>query len=146
MAHLLSDQSMRPKILVTGGAGFIGSNFVHGWLEEPRGDIVNVDKGTYAAATSNALALEDVRYRFIAGDIADRALIRVLLREHQPTAIINFAAETHVDRSILFPEEFVHSNVMGTFNLLDEVRHYWSGLADAEKSGFRFLQVSTDEV
>jgi dTDP-glucose 4,6-dehydratase len=137
---------MRSKIFVTGGAGFIGSNFIQGWLEEPRGDIVNVDKGTYAAATSNALAPEDNRYRFVAGDIADRALIRELLREHQPTAIINFAAETHVDRSILFPEEFVHSNVMGTFNLLDEVRHYWSGLVDAEKSRFRFLQVSTDEV
>jgi len=138
---------MLPDILVTGGAGFIGSNFIQGWLEESRGDVVTVDKGTYAAASNSVSeTAENERHRFVSGDIADRALIKELLREHKPAVAINFAAETHVDRSILYPEDFVHTNVMGTFNLLDEVRHYWSGLPDAEKSAFRFLQVSTDEV
>jgi dTDP-glucose 4,6-dehydratase len=137
---------MSPNILVTGGAGFIGSNFIRSWLEESPGDIVTVDKGTYAASNGLSETTDNGRHRFIVGDIADRALISALLREHQPSAVINFAAETHVDRSILFPEEFVQANVMGTFNLLDEVRNYWSRLPDAEKSGFRFLQVSTDEV
>ena len=138
---------MRPDILVTGGAGFIGSNFIQSWLEESQSNVVTVDKGTYAAAPGSVSENTDGgRYRFVRGDIADRGLIKELLRQHQPSAVINFAAETHVDRSILFPEEFVQTNVMGAFSLLDEVRRYWSGLPDAEKSAFRFLQVSTDEV
>src|ERR1700693_79932 len=99
------------NILVTGGAGFIGSNFVKSWLEESRGDVVTVDKGTYAAGSNGASETTDQRHRFVVGDIADRALIKELLRAHQPAAVINFAAETHVDRSILFPEEFVQANV-----------------------------------
>jgi dTDP-glucose 4,6-dehydratase len=137
---------MQPFILVTGGAGFIGTNFIQTWLDESQGRVVTVDKGTYAAASNPAGSADGGGLRFVAGDIADRALIRGLLHEHQPAAVINFAAETHVDRSILFPEEFVQANVMGTFNLLDEVRRYWDGVAGAEKDGFRFLQVSTDEV
>lgn len=106
-----------------------------------------VDKGTYAAGSSNLAQLKKDRpLRVVHGDITDRALMQELLREHRPSAVINFAAETHVDRSILYPEEFVQTNVMGTFNLLDESRRYWSGLPDAEKNAFRFLQVSTDEV
>jgi len=138
---------MEPSILVTGGAGFIGSNFIRTWLEESQGSVITVDKGTYAAGSNNLAGLAaDRRLRFVAGDIADRGLMRELLGEHRPAAVVNFAAETHVDRSILFPEEFVQANVMGTFNLLDEVRQYWKGLPSAEKDGFRFLQVSTDEV
>jgi dTDP-glucose 4,6-dehydratase len=138
---------MEPCILVTGGAGFIGSNFIRTRLQESQGSVITVDKGTYAAGPNNLTGLtDDGRHRLVAGDIADRTLMRELLQEHRPAAVINFAAETHVDRSIVFPEEFVQANVMGTFNLLDEVRHYWDGLAGAEKDGFRFLQVSTDEV
>jgi dTDP-glucose 4,6-dehydratase len=136
-----------PTIMVAGGAGFIGSNFIQSWLEEASGSVVTIDKGTYAAGAGNLTGLsEDRRHRMVAGDIVDRVLIRELLQHHQPVAVINFAAETHVDRSILFPEEFVQANVMGTFNLLDEARHYWSALPDAQKDSFRFLQVSTDEV
>jgi dTDP-glucose 4,6-dehydratase len=144
---LRPDKFMRPDILVTGGAGFIGSNFIRSWIDEAFGDVITIDKGTYAAAIDNpSYTGGGGRYRFVKGDICDRGLIRELLGQYQPAAVINFAAETHVDRSILFPEEFVRTNVMGTFNLLDEVRHYWSDLAHAEKSAFRFLQVSTDEV
>jgi len=136
------------NIIVTGGAGFIGSNFVRSWLvEEPHAAIITVDKGTYAAASDSMLqTAENGRHRFVKGDIADRGLIKELLRQHQPAAVINFAAETHVDRSIVFPEEFVQANVMGTFNLLDEVRRHWASLPDAMKDRFRFVQVSTDEV
>ncbi len=135
------------NILVTGGAGFIGSNFIQGWLEEARGAVINIDKGTYAAGANNLAQLnDDGRHQLIAGDIADRSLMRDLLNACQPCAVINFAAETHVDRSIRFPEEFLQANVVGTFNLLEEVRHYWDALPDAQKNGFRFLQVSTDEV
>src|SRR5580704_2182002 len=134
---------MLRDIFVTGGAGFIGSNFIQGWLEEAPGRLISIDKGTYAAASNGMSEVAgDGRYRLVRGDIADRELIKTLLREHQPAAVINFAAETHVDRSIVYPEEFVQANVMGTFHLLDEVRRYWSGLPDAEKSAFRFLQVS----
>ena len=137
----------QPNILVTGGAGFIGSNFIRSWLDTSPGLVITVDKGTYAAASDNLAGLpEDGRYRLITGDIADRELMRGLLQQHRPSAVINIAAETHVDRSIKFPEEFVQANVMGTFNLLDEVRHYWDGLEGEPKSGFRYLQVSTDEV
>jgi dTDP-glucose 4,6-dehydratase len=135
------------SIFVAGGAGFIGTNFIHAWLDESPSLIVMVDKGTYAAGAGNLAQLErDRPLQVVAGDIGDRALMRQVLGEHRPAAIINFAAETHVDRSILYPEEFVQTNVMGTFNLLDEARQYWNGLPDAEKGAFRFLQVSTDEV
>jgi dTDP-glucose 4,6-dehydratase len=138
---------MEPNILVAGGAGFIGSNFIRTWLQERPGSIVTVDKRTYAAATNNLDGLNDGgRYRFVHGDICDRALIGQILREHRPSIVINFAAETHVDRSIHFPEEFLHSNVSGAFTLLDEVRQYWEKIARASKDSFRFLQVSTDEV
>src|SRR6202162_1183266 len=137
---------MLPNILVAGGAGFIGSNFVQSWLEESRGVVVTVDKCTYAAGSNGTSETTDERHRFVVGDIADRALIKELLRTHQPSTVINFAAETHVDRSIFFPEEFVQANVMGTFNLLDEVRQYWDCVASARKDVFRFVQVSTDEV
>jgi len=138
---------MEPKILVAGGAGFIGSNFIRTWLDERPGSIVTIDKRTYAAATNNLDGLNDGgRHRFVQGDICDRGLIGELLRQHRPSIVVNFAAETHVDRSIHFPEEFVHSNVVGAFNLLDEVRKYWDGLGGASKDRFRFLQVSTDEV
>ena len=138
---------MLRDILVTGGAGFIGSNFIQSWLEEAPGRVVSIDKGTYAAASNIVSeAAGEGRYRLVRGDIADRDLIKILLRDHQPAAVINFAAETHVDRSIVYPEEFVQANVMGTFALLEEVRHYWGGLVNGDKHGFRFLQVSTDEV
>ena len=138
---------MEPNILVAGGAGFIGSNFIRTWLQERPGSIVTVDKRTYAAATNNLDGLNDGgRHQFVQGDICDRALIGEMLRKHRPCIVVNFAAETHVDRSIHFPEEFVHSNVVGAFNLLDEIRLYWEGLPGASKNDFRFLQVSTDEV
>jgi len=137
----------QPNILVAGGAGFIGSNFIRCWLEQQRGSVLSVDKGTYAASPGNLAGWsEDKTYRLIAGDIADRSHMRALLEEYRPHAIINFAAETHVDRSILYPEEFVQANVMGTFNLLVEARQFWNGLPEGDKSGFKFLQVSTDEV
>ena len=136
-----------PSILVTGGAGFIGSNFVRTLLETPAGSIVTLDKGTYATGLNNLAEFNDGgRHQFVQGDIGNRTLIRDLLREHRPAAVVNFAAETHVDRSILFPEEFVRTNVVGTFHLLDEVRQYWEALDGASKDEFRFLQVSTDEV
>ena len=134
-------------IIVTGGAGFIGSNFIHAWLAQNAGPVVNLDKLTYAG---NLMSLADVAshpdYRFVHGDIGDRALVGVLLRETKPKAIVNFAAESHVDRSIHHAGDFIQTNIVGTFNLLDEVRGYWQGLADAEQAAFRFLHVSTDEV
>lgn len=134
-------------ILVTGGAGFIGSNFILRWLALRAGRIVNLDKVTYAGNLANLTAIErDPSYVFVQGDIADAGLVRALLKEHCPSAILNFAAESHVDRSILGPEEFVQTNIVGTARLLDCARDYWRGLSDAEKAGFRFLQVSTDEV
>ena len=136
-----------PSILVAGGAGFIGSNFVRTCLEVSANSIITVDKCTYAVGLNDLSEVNcEERHRFIPGDIGNRALIRDLLQEHQPTVVVNFAAETHVDRSILFPDEFVQTNVVGTFNLLDEVRQYWEPLPEVTKGGFRFLQVSTDEV
>ncbi len=134
---------MLPNIFVTGGAGFIGSYFVR---TEPA-PVVTIDKGTYAAGADKVVGLEaGAPHRFIQGDIGNRDLMRMLLAEHRPAAVINFAAETHVDRSILYPQEFVEANVLGTFNLLEEVRRYWDRLTNGAKSTFRFLQVSTDEV
>jgi dTDP-glucose 4,6-dehydratase len=134
-------------VLVTGGAGFIGSNFVRQWLAEAGGTIVNLDKLTYAG---NLDSLSDLLSRpqhcFVEGDIADGPLVSGLLAEHRPGAVVHFAAESHVDRSIDGPAEFVATNVVGTFRLLEAARHYWAALAEPERSQFRFVQVSTDEV
>ena len=134
-------------IIVTGGAGFIGANFVLDWLALQDEPILNIDKLTYAGNLENLARLKgDARYKFIHGDIGDRDLIARLLAEKKPRAIVNFAAESHVDRSIHGPEDFIQTNIVGTFNLIDEVRDYWSGLPADDKSAFRFLHVSTDEV
>ncbi len=135
-------------ILVTGGAGFIGANFVLDWLKDPNAEgLINLDKLTYAGNLATLSSLKkDPRHHFVHGDIADRKLVAELLQEHQPRAIVNFAAESHVDRSIHGPAEFVHTNIVGTFNLLECAREYWSGLNDDQKKNFRFHHVSTDEV
>lgn len=134
-------------ILVTGGAGFIGSNFVLDWLEQSDEPVVNLDKLTYAGNLDNLTSLaNDGRHIFVKGDIGDFELVKRLLDEHKPRAILNFAAESHVDRSIHGPEDFIQTNVVGTFHLLEAVRAYWSGLDDEEKAAFKFLHVSTDEV
>jgi len=134
-------------ILVTGGAGFIGSNFVLDWLAAGNEPVVNLDALTYAGNLRNLAALQgDARHVFVHGDIADRALVAALLAQHRPRAVLNFAAESHVDRSISGPEAFLRTNVMGTLNLLVAVREYWSALAEPARGAFRFLQVSTDEV
>jgi dTDP-glucose 4,6-dehydratase len=138
---------MENTILVTGGAGFIGSNFILQQIERNSASILNLDKLTYAGNLGN---LENVanesRYEFVHGDIADRSLLRNLFRTRSPKAIVHFAAESHVDRSIHAPDDFIRTNVDGTFALLEEVRVYWGNLAEQEKVDFRFLQVSTDEV
>jgi len=134
-------------ILVTGGAGFIGSNFVLQWLAAHDEPVVNLDKLTYAGNLRNLESLRgDARHIFVQGDIDDPGLVAQLLRRHQPRAVLNFAAESHVDRSILGPAEFVRTNIHGSFNLLEAARAYWGGLAEDGRQRFRFLQVSTDEV
>lgn len=134
-------------ILVTGAAGFIGSNFVIDWLAHHAEGVVNLDKLTYAGNLENLKDLQgNSHHVFVQGDIGDRALLDRLLAEHRPRAVVNFAAESHVDRSIHGPGEFIQTNVVGTFHLLEAVRAYWGSLADDAKSGFRFLHVSTDEV
>ncbi|RUP30072.1 MAG: dTDP-glucose 4,6-dehydratase [Curvibacter sp.] len=134
-------------ILVTGGAGFIGANFVLDWLAQSDEPVVNLDKLTYAGNRENLASLHgDARHHFVHGDIGDSALVVQLLRQHQPRAVINFAAESHVDRSIHGPEDFIQTNVVGTLRLLESVRGYWGGLDAEQKAGFRFLHVSTDEV
>ncbi|MCS4294724.1 dTDP-glucose 4,6-dehydratase [Comamonas sp. BIGb0152] len=134
-------------ILVTGGAGFIGSNFVLDWLAGSDEPVVNLDKLTYAGNLHNLESLQgDSRHHFVQGDIGDRALLDQLLAAHQPRAIVHFAAESHVDRSIHGPEDFIQTNVVGTLRLLEAARAYWSGLKGERKDGFRFLHVSTDEV
>ncbi|MDO9465815.1 MAG: GDP-mannose 4,6-dehydratase, partial [Thiobacillus sp.] len=134
-------------ILVTGGAGFIGANFVLDWLTACNEAIVNLDKLTYAGNLENLTSLRDnARHVFVQGDIGDRALVDDLLARHRPRAIINFAAESHVDRSIHGPAEFIETNVVGTFNLLEAVRAHWSALPVDEQAAFRVLHVSTDEV
>ena len=134
-------------LLVTGGAGFIGSNFVLSTLAASGEAIVNLDKLTYAGKLDNLTPLKgDARHVFVKGDICDRELVRRLLAEHRPRAILHFAAESHVDRSIEGPADFIQTNVVGTFSLLEETRAWWSVLPDAEKAAFRFLQISTDEV
>ncbi len=134
-------------ILVTGGAGFIGANFVLDWLQAVAEPVLNLDKLTYAGNLENLASLEsDSRHVFVQGDIADTALLTRLLDQHKPRAIVNFAAESHVDRSILGPEDFIQTNIVGTFRLLETARKHWAGLARSEQASFRFLQVSTDEV
>jgi dTDP-glucose 4,6-dehydratase len=134
-------------ILVTGGAGFIGSNFVLDWLGQRNESVVNFDKLTYAGNPNNLAAVKtNPRHIFVRGDICDTAHLALLLSTHKPRAVVHFAAESHVDRSIHGPGEFITSNVNGTFSLLEAVRAYWSGLPDAERALFRFLHVSTDEV
>lgn len=134
-------------ILVTGAAGFIGSNFVMDWLAQSGEAVVNLDKLTYAGNPENLKNLQgDARHVFVQGDIGDRALVDQLLKDHAPRAVVNFAAESHVDRSIHGPGEFIQTNVVGTFNLLESVRAHWTALGDADKAAFRFLHVSTDEV
>jgi dTDP-glucose 4,6-dehydratase len=134
-------------IFVTGGAGFIGSNFVLDWLAQSGEPVINFDKLTYAGNLNNLAALKnDGRHRFVRGDICDGAQVLALLREHQPRAIVHFAAESHVDRSIVGPGEFINTNINGTFSLLEAARAYWGALPDADKAAFRFLHVSTDEV
>jgi dTDP-glucose 4,6-dehydratase len=134
-------------ILVTGGAGFIGSNFVIDWLATTGERVVNLDKLTYAGNVRNLDGLaDDPRHTFVRGDIADRSLVEGLLSEHAVRAVVHFAAESHVDRSIHGPGDFVDTNIVGTFQLLEATRAYWSALPPAEKEAFRFLHVSTDEV
>lgn len=134
-------------ILVTGGAGFIGANFILDWLRASDEPAINLDKLTYAGNLENLASLEgDPRLLLVQGDIGDRALVGRLLNQHRPRAIVNFAAESHVDRSIHGPEDFIQTNVVGTFHLLEETRAYWTGLPEEEKAAFRFLHVSTDEV
>jgi dTDP-glucose 4,6-dehydratase len=135
------------SILVTGGAGFIGSNFVLDWLAQSDEPVVTLDALTYAGNRDNLASLaSDARHVFVQGDICDRALLDRLLAEHRPRALLHFAAESHVDRSIHGPGAFIKTNIEGTFTLLEAVRAYWSALPEAEKAGFRFLHVSTDEV
>jgi dTDP-glucose 4,6-dehydratase len=138
---------MEDLIFVTGGAGFIGSNFILQWIASEPARILNLDKLTYAGNLKNLRAIENhPRYGFVQGDIVDRESVRELLRREQPRAIVHFAAESHVDRSIHGPDDFVRTNVNGTFSLLEEARAYWSALPDADRESFRFLHASTDEV
>jgi dTDP-glucose 4,6-dehydratase len=134
-------------ILVTGGAGFIGSNFVLDWLAQSDEPVLNLDKLTYAGNRRNLSSLDgDARHVFVQGDIGDTGLVARLLAEHRPRAVINFAAESHVDRSIHGAEDFIQTNIVGTFRLLEAVRGHWLNLPEAERAAFRFLHVSTDEV
>ncbi len=134
-------------ILVTGGAGFIGANFVLDWLAGSEEPLVNLDKLTYAGNLSNLISVQgDTRYVFVQGDIGDTALVTTLLQTHRPRAIVNFAAESHVDRSIRGADDFILTNIVGTFRLLESARAYWAALPPSEKLAFRFLHVSTDEV
>jgi dTDP-glucose 4,6-dehydratase len=138
---------MQKTILVTGGAGFIGSNFILQRMEGGAAPIVNLDKLTYAGNLRNLESVaSDARYEFVQGDIGDRSLVRRLLEKHQPCSIVHLAAESHVDRSIRGPDDFIRTNVDGTFALLEEARAYWSGLRHEDRNHFRFLHVSTDEV
>jgi dTDP-glucose 4,6-dehydratase len=135
------------SILITGGAGFIGSNFVLDWFAHSDETAINLDKLTYAGNLENLHSLaRDERHHFVRGDIGDQDLVRGLLQRHRPRAVLNFAAESHVDRSIHGPEAFIRTNIVGTFHLLESVRQYWEDLAGEAKADFRFLHVSTDEV
>jgi dTDP-glucose 4,6-dehydratase len=143
----MASEAAVETVLVTGGAGFIGTNFVLKWCATDDARIVNLDKLTYAGNAQNLESLADTgRHQLVVGDIADRQLVRDTLREHRPVAIVNFAAESHVDRSIHGPEDFIQTNLVGTFHLIEEARAYWQGLPPGEAENFRFLHVSTDEV
>jgi dTDP-glucose 4,6-dehydratase len=138
---------MEDTTLVTGGAGFIGSNFILQWMKREKTPLLNLDKLTYAGNPRNLLPVaSDPRYSFVQGDICDRDLVRSLLQRHAPRAIVHFAAESHVDRSIHGPEDFIRTNVHGTFCLLEETRTYWTASPEQARGQFRFLHVSTDEV
>lgn len=138
---------MHNLILVTGGAGFIGSNFILRWMKKESSPVLNLDKLTYAGNPRNLESVaEHPSYQFQQGDIVERDLVRALLQRERPRAIVHFAAESHVDRSIHGPDDFVRTNVNGTFSLLEETRAYWSALPESEREKFRFLHVSTDEV
>jgi dTDP-glucose 4,6-dehydratase len=138
---------MPDTILVTGGAGFIGSNFVLQQMQDEPTSLVNLDKLTYAGNPHNLVPVaSDQRYKFIHGDICDRAVLRQILTQHRPGAVVHFAAESHVDRSIHGPDDFIRTNIDGTFALLEETRAYWSTLSGDAQRNFRFLHVSTDEV
>lgn len=135
------------SILVTGGAGFIGSNFVIDWLNNHNEVIINLDKLTYAGNLANLTSIEEhVNHVFVKGDIGDSAMVKHLLSRYQPRAIINFAAETHVDRSIQSPKTFMETNVLGTFHLLESAKDYWQSLNNKNQQAFRFLHISSDEV
>ena len=139
--------SMSDTLLVTGGAGFIGSNFVLSLVGRSAFSVLNLDLLTYAGNPANLAGLDgDGRYRFVRGDICDGGLVAGLLQEHRPRAVVHFAAESHVDRSIVSPEAFIRTNVHGTFTLLEQARLYWMGLSEEDRAAFRFLHVSTDEV
>jgi dTDP-glucose 4,6-dehydratase len=139
--------AVRDAILVSGGAGFIGSNFVLDWIRQIGTPVVNLDLLTYAGNPANLESLnDDRRHVLVRGDICDAALVRSLLREHRPRAMVHFAAESHVDRSIVEPGAFVRTNIQGTFTLLEEAKAYWCGLDEEDRKKFRFLHVSTDEV
>jgi dTDP-glucose 4,6-dehydratase len=141
------EQTSSMTLLVTGAAGFIGANFVLDWLASSQEPIINLDKLTYAGNLETLSSLQgDARHVFVQGDIGDAELVSRLLSEHQPRAVLNFAAESHVDRSIHGPGDFIETNIVGTFRLLESVRGYWSALPESRKSAFRFLHVSTDEV
>ena len=143
----LLHKSNNMTILVTGGAGFIGSNFVLDWLAQSDEPLVNLDKLTYAGNLQNLVSLNgDARHVFVHGDFGDAALVQGLLAQHQPRAIVNFAAESHVDRSISGPGEFIQTNIVGTFTMLEAIRAYWGALDGPAKASFRLLHVSTDEV
>jgi dTDP-glucose 4,6-dehydratase len=145
--RFLEFHRMENTILVTGGAGFIGSNFILRQIERDSASILNLDKLTYAGNLGNLQSVaSESRYEFVHGDIADRSLLQNLLRTRTPKAIVHFAAESHVDRSIHAPDDFIRTNVDGTFALLEEVRTYWGNQPENDKIKFRFLQVSTDEV
>jgi dTDP-glucose 4,6-dehydratase len=139
--------AMRDSILVTGGAGFIGSNFVLDWIGSVGSPVVNLDCLSYAGNPANLDSLKtDERHLLVHGDVCDAQMVESLFREHRPRAIVHFAAESHVDRSIVAPDAFVRTNVQGTFTLLEQAKAYWSRLDDLDRSKFRFLHVSTDEV
>src|SRR5258708_3122759 len=138
---------MEKTILVTGGSGFIGSNFVLQWIAQEGTPVVNLDKLTYAGNPSNLLRVaSDPRYCFVQGDVCDRELLGAVIKQHKPRAIVHFAAESHVDRSIHGPDDFIRTNVFGTFCLLEEVRSYCAALAEADRASVRLLHISTDEV
>ena len=147
--HILKivKKSTQETIVVTGGAGFIGSNFILNWLQADGSPVVNLDLLTYAGNPANLASLAaDQRYLFVRGDICDADLVSSVFEKHRPRAIIHFAAESHVDRSIVSPEAFIRTNVQGTFVLLEQAKKYWSELDETGRAEFRFVHVSTDEV